>query len=138
MIFLPVTCLVLFHQGKLLAAQRSHAMDLAGSWEFPGGKLKEGEEPSAGLAREIQEELCIHIECLSALTPVEFSYPTKNIRLLPWLACWKSGELRPQEHAQVAWLDKEQLYSLSWAPADLPVVREVEGNWDQLIKEMGG
>lgn len=127
--------MVLFHQGKLFAAQRSSGMELPGLWEFPGGKVEPGEDPKTCLVREIQEELAIGIELLLPLTPVEYCYPSKNIVLLPFLASWKSGKVLPQEHSQVAWLLKEQLFQLHWAPADLPIVKEVDLHWEQLIKE---
>jgi len=127
--------MVLFHQGKLFAAQRSPGMELPGMWEFPGGKVEPGEDPQTCLVREIQEELAIGIELLLPLTPVEYCYPSKNILLLPFLARWKSGKVLPQEPSQVAWLEKGQLFQLAWASADLPVVKEVDLHWEQLIKE---
>jgi len=135
MLYLPVTCMVLFHQGKLFAAQRSQGMELPGMWEFPGGKVEPREDPQACLVREIQEELAVGIELLLPLTPVKYCYPSKNILLLPFLASWKSGKVLPQEHSQVAWLEKGQLFQLAWAPADLPVVKEVDLRWEQFIKE---
>lgn len=127
--------MVLFHQGKLFAAQRSPGMELPGMWEFPGGKVEPGEDPQTCLVREIQEELAIGIELLLPLTPVEYCYPSKNILLLPFLARWKSGKVLPQEPSQVAWLEKGQLFQLAWASADLHVVKEVDLHWEQLIKE---
>ena len=127
--------MVLFHQGKLFAAQRSPGMELPGMWEFPGGKVEPGEDPQTCLVREIQEELAIGIELLLPLTPVEYCYPSKNILLLPFLARWKSGKVLPQEPSQVAWLEKGQLFQLAWASADLHVVKEVDLHREQLIKE---
>lgn len=130
---IQVTCLLLFHQGKILATQRGIAMDLAGYWEFPGGKVEAGESPENSLVREIKEELSIDIQICTALTPVLYAYPTKWIQLIPFLGTWQGGHLNLTEHAQCKWLNKEGLLSLNWAPADLPIVQEVHANWEELL-----
>ncbi|MDP4656878.1 MAG: (deoxy)nucleoside triphosphate pyrophosphohydrolase [Algoriphagus sp.] len=129
---IQVTCLLLFHQGKILATQRGAAMDLAGYWEFPGGKVEVGESPENSLIREINEELSIDIRICAALTPVLHAYPSKLIQLIPFLGTWQGGSLKLTEHAQSQWLGKEDLLSLTWAPADLPIVQEVQFKWEDL------
>jgi len=129
---IQVTCLLLFHQGKILATQRGAAMDLAGYWEFPGGKVEVGESPENSLIREINEELSIDIRICGALTPVLHAYPSKLIQLIPFLGTWQGGSLKLTEHAQSQWLGKEDLLSLTWAPADLPIVQEVQFKWEDL------
>lgn len=131
---IQVTCLVLFHEGKILATQRSYFMDLPGSWEFPGGKVEPGESPENCLIREIQEELSIAIQICGGLTTVIYSYPTKVIQLIPFFATWKGGEFNLTEHAQSLWLAKDDLLSLNWAPADLPIVKEVQDKWEHLFE----
>lgn len=133
---IPVTCALIFHQGKVLAAQRSAYMDLPGKWEFPGGKIEAGEDPKACLIREIKEELAIEIEILGALSPSQFIYPSKMIRLFPFTANWKSGEIQLAEHEQVIWLDKKDLFSVDWAAADLPIVHELLEKWVKLVTEI--
>lgn len=133
---IPVTCALIFHQEKILAAQRSASMDLPGKWEFPGGKIEEGEAPEVCLIREIQEELAIEIEIFGALSPSEFIYPTKTIRLFPFIAIWKSREIQLAEHEQVIWLDKKDLLSVDWAEADLPIVHELQEKWVKLVAEI--
>jgi 8-oxo-dGTP diphosphatase len=130
---LLVTCVVLIHEGKVMAAQRAAHMDLPGSWEFPGGKLEEGEDPQAGLIREVREELSIAIRVIGSLTPVTHAYPSKTIQLLPFLATWESGTILLAEHAQLRWLEQKDLLSLAWAPADLPIVHELMENWVNLV-----
>ncbi|MBN7811494.1 (deoxy)nucleoside triphosphate pyrophosphohydrolase [Algoriphagus sp. H41] len=129
---IPVTCALIIHDGKVLAAQRSEGMDLPGKWEFPGGKVEEGEDPRDCLARELREELSIEVIVGEALAPSDFSYPTKIIRLLPFLAVWKAGAIRLQEHSQVAWLGRESLFSVDWAEADIPIVHDLHDNWVKL------
>lgn len=130
---IQVSCLLLFHEGKILATQRGAAMDLPGCWEFPGGKVEQGESPENCLLREIREELCIEIRICGSLTPVVHSYPSKVIQLIPFVATWKSGSLKLTEHAQSQWLDKGDLLSLNWALADLPIVQEVQDNWEKIL-----
>lgn len=127
---IQVTCLVLLHQGKVLATQRSATMDLPGYWEFPGGKMEPEESPTNCLIREISEELSIGIRISRPLTPVLHTYPYKSIQLIPFLATWESGTLQLTEHAQSQWLAQKDLLSLDWAPADIPIVYELNENWD--------
>ena len=129
---IQVSCLLLFHQGKILATQRGAAMDLAGYWEFPGGKIESDESPEDSLVREINEELSIDIRICGALTPVLYAYPTKLIQLIPFLGTWQGGSLKLTEHAQSQWLGKEDLLSLNWASADLAIVQEVKAKWENL------
>lgn len=130
---IPVTCAIIFFEGKVLATQRSEKMDLPGKWEFPGGKVEQGETSEECLKREILEELAIEIEISEQLTPVEFSYVQKAIRLIPFAAWWKAGQIHPSEHAQYAWVEKKDLFSLNWAPADLPIVHELQEKWVKLV-----
>ena len=130
---IQVTCLILFHEGKILATQRGAAMDLPGCWEFPGGKVELGESPENCLLREIREELSIEIRICDSLTPILHLYPNKEIQLIPFLATWQGGSLKLTEHAQSQWLNKEDLLSLNWAPADLPIVQEVQSKWEDLL-----
>ena len=130
---IQVTCLLLFHQGKILATQRGATMNLPGCWEFPGGKVEAGESPENCLHREIGEELSIEIRICGALTPVVHAYPTQVIHLIPFLGSWQGGSLKLTEHAQSQWLNKEDLLFLNWAPADIPIVRELETNWENFL-----
>jgi 8-oxo-dGTP diphosphatase len=130
---IPVTCALIIQEGKVLAAQRSASMDLPGKWEFPGGKVEEREDPKTCLIREIREELAMDVDIHADLPPADFQYPTKAIRLIPFLATWKSGDIRLLEHVQVVWIGREELFSLDWAAADLPIVHYLYDNWGELI-----
>ena len=133
----PVTCAIIFHQGKVLAAQRSVIMPLPGKWEFPGGKVEEGEAPEACLIREIREELAIDIRIFGALQPSEFCYTSqKTIRLIPFLATWEGGEVRLLEHSEVKWIGPEEFFSMDWAAADVPIVHELKEKWVKLVSQI--
>lgn len=130
---IPVTCALIIHSGKVLAAQRSESMDLPGKWEFPGGKVEEGEVPETCLVREIKEELAIDVEIHAGLRPVDFQYPGKVIRLMPFLTAWKSGDICLLEHSEMRWVGKSELLSVDWSEADVPIVRYLHDNWVKLV-----
>ncbi len=131
---IPVTCAIIFHQGKVLAAQRSETMDLPGKWEFPGGKIEEGENPEVCLVREIEEELSVRIKIFGSLSPSEHSYSSeKIIRLIPFVARLESFDFHLLEHEQIAWLGEKDLISVDWAAADLPIMHELREKWVKLV-----
>lgn len=134
---ITVTCAIIFYRGKVLAAQRSQSMALPGKWEFPGGKVEAGEDPEACLIREIREEISIEIRILRGLQFSDYSYSLdKMIRLIPFFATWESGEICLLEHQQVAWLGQEELFSMDWAEADVPIVHELQEKWVKLVEEI--
>ena len=123
---IPVTCALIEHNGRLLAAQRSSPPELAGLWEFPGGKVEPNESPEACLIREIKEELNLDIAITQALTPSLHTYPTKTIELIPFRCHLTSplDNLQLNDHQAVRWLHADEVENLPWAPADLPILRE--------------
>ena len=131
---IPVTCALIIHQEKVLTTQRSLKMSHPGKWEFPGGKVEEGESPEECLKREIAEEISIQIDIREALPSFDYAYvPEKTIHLLPFIANWKEGEIRLSEHAEGKWLGKDLLFSLDWAEADIQVVHYLYDNWSKLV-----
>lgn len=119
---LHVACAILEKDGRILAAQRSTTMSLPLQWEFPGGKIQEGETPAVCLRRELVEELGITVTVLEALPPATHRYPSFTITLYPFRCAVASGTLALHEHAAIAWLQPDELHTLDWAPADLPVI----------------
>jgi 8-oxo-dGTP diphosphatase len=133
---IPVTCAIIFYQGKVLAAQRSESMDLAGKWEFPGGKIENGENPEECLVREIAEELAVKIKIIQSLSPCEHSYSTgKIIRLIPFVALLETFDFHLLEHAELAWLGEKELFSVDWAAADVPIVHQIQEKWVKLVEQ---
>lgn len=121
---LRVACGIIEKDGLILAAQRGPAMSLSLKWEFPGGKIREGESPEDCLRRELGEELGIKVAVLEALSPTTHRYPSFTVTLYPMRCAIASGTLIAHEHAALAWLDSGRLGSLDWAAADLPVIAE--------------
>ena len=92
-------------------------------WEFPGGKVEDGEDLETCLQREIKEELGVELQVIEKLPSNLHSYtPAKSIKLIPFRCRMKACEIVLKEHEQILWLEKEHLKNLDWAEADVPVV----------------
>lgn len=118
-----VTCAIIERDGLILAAQRSEAMSMPLKWEFPGGKIDPGESPEDCLQRELREEMSIHVGIERSLPTSTHQYPKFVITLYPFICSLKTEEIILQEHAAVVWLPPEELETLDWAEADLPVLQ---------------
>ncbi|RAY14521.1 DNA mismatch repair protein MutT [Actinomadura craniellae] len=106
--------------GRVLAAQRSEPPELAGGWEFPGGKVDPGESDGAALVRECHEELGVKIRVGARLGG---DFPLESGQTLRvWWAELVDGEPRPLEHLALRWLGSAELYDVAWLAGDLPVV----------------
>ena len=122
---IKVSCAIIVNaNGLVLVTQRSKKMSLPLKWEFPGGKIEANETPEECLIREIKEELNIEIEITASLSPNDYQYPDKLIRLIPFICRQKDGEVVLKEHADYKWLDAKDLLDLDWAEADVGVVKE--------------
>ena len=119
-----VTCAIILFHNKILVTQRSEKMKLPLKWEFPGGKLEEGENVFECIKREIKEEINIEIEVVKQLSSSIHNYGTFTINLIPFLSEYVSGEIILSEHKDYKLLDKLELLYLDWAEADLPIVEE--------------
>lgn len=102
-------------------------MSLPLKWEFPGGKINEGESPEECLRRELTEELGIEVTIGEPLTVSTHHYPSFTITLYPFVCEIVSGEITLHEHSAMVWLPVEELHMLDWAEADCPVIREYQG-----------
>jgi len=111
--------------GRVLLAQRPPGKHLAGMWEFPGGKLESGESPSAGLARELREELDIQIDPVSAspLVQVPWDYGERALLLDAWRVGEWQGVARSMEGQALQWLLPRDVQLELLAPADREILR---------------
>src|SRR5690554_1203462 len=109
-------------RGRILLARRTAGRDLAGLWEFPGGKREPGETPEQALARELEEELGIQVQVGAPIITVPQAYPGKRLRLdVRRVSAWK-GIPRGNEGQALAWVPAHRLASYAMPPADIPVV----------------
>lgn len=114
--------------GRVLLQRRAPNRSMAGLWEFPGGKVEEGERPEAALARELEEELGIEV-APERLTPACFaSAPVggRHMVLLLYLCRAWSGEPRPLDAAELQWVLPRDMAALAMPPADVPLVALLE------------
>ena len=109
----------------IFATQRGYG-DFKGGWEFPGGKIEEGETPQEALKREIVEELSTEIAVGELIDTIEYDYPTFHLSMDCFLAEIVSGDLVLKEHEAAKWLTKEELDSLEWLPADFTLIDKIK------------
>ena len=122
-----VSCAIIERDGLVLAAQRSVSMSMPLKWEFPGGKIKEGESPEDCLSRELIEEMGIQPAIDRPLPSSTYHYAEFTVTLFPFVCSIRSGTITLHEHFAVTWLPPCDLSSLDWAEADRPVLESYRG-----------
>ena len=112
-----VVAAIIIHDGKIFATQRGYG-EFKDGWEFPGGKIEQGETPEEALIREIREELDSEIEVGELFDTVEYDYPQFHLLMDCFLCKLQKGNLVLKEHEAAKWLSRESLDSVEWLPAD--------------------
>ncbi len=120
-----VAAIIHDEQGRIFATQRGYG-DYKDWWEFPGGKMEAGETPEEALKREIWEELETRIVVERFVETVEWDYPQFHLTMHCYLCRVESGHLELKEHEAAKWLNKDELESVNWLPADWNLVRKLE------------
>jgi 8-oxo-dGTP diphosphatase len=110
---------------KFLATARGYG-EFKGKWGFPGGKIEVGETSQQALVREIQEELNVKIKVCDLIDTVEFDYPKFHLSMKCFLCVIVDGEIIFKEAEDAKWLDKNELYSVDWLPADRIIVERLK------------
>ena len=122
---IEVVAAVIRRGNEIFATQRGYG-EFKDWWEFPGGKMEAGETPEEALKREINEELDAEINVGSLIQTVEWDYPAFHLTLHCFW-CELAGEaLHLNEHEASAWLDKDNLFSVKWLPADEDILKEIK------------
>ncbi len=113
--------------GRILMAQRPEGKSMAGLWEFPGGKVQEGESPEFALCRELEEELGLDLRetCLTPIAFASHAYDEFHL-LMPLYACrmW-NGDPHPREGQKIKWVKPDELYDLPMPEADIPLISQL-------------
>ena len=120
-----VVAAVIRKDDKIFATQRGYG-EFKDGWEFPGGKIEEGETPEQALAREIKEELDTEIQVGKLIDTIEYDYPKFHLSMDCFWCEIMQGGLELKEHEAARWLSKEELYSVDWLPADVGVIERIK------------
>jgi 8-oxo-dGTP diphosphatase len=126
-----VAAAVILDQEKVLIAQRKEG-DIQGLlWEFPGGKVKEGEDPRQALHRELKEELDIEATVGTIFEAIYYEYPQYPVLLLVYRCDLGRGVPRPLGCRDVRWVPVAEMKNLAMPPADLPIVGKLVAFWQK-------
>jgi len=123
-----VAAAIIVEEGRVLLTQRKRGSHLEGMWEFPGGKVEDGEDPKDAVARELREELGIAIDVGDIVDVTFHAYETKSVLLLFYRATRRAGSPEPRalDVAAFDWADKDALDPAKFPPADVAVLRKVQ------------
>ena len=119
-----VAAIITDENGRFYATQRGYG-EWKDWWEFPGGKIEDGELPEEALRREIHEELDAEINVDKKLCTIEYDYPTFHLSMQCFLCTLISDTLTLIEHEDARWLEKQELPTVHWLPADMKIIEKL-------------
>lgn len=124
---IKVVAALIEKDGKYLIARRSTGSDeVLGKWEFPGGKVENGESEKHALEREIEEEFELKIKAREYITNNIFAYSTKTIDLRLYRCNYISGDFHLHDHSEYIWVNKADILNYDLCPADIPLAKYIK------------
>lgn len=118
-------------EGRILIARRKPEITLGGYWEFPGGKIEPGETAAACAARELREEMDIHIETGETVAECEYDYGTRVVHLIAVRAIMLGGHIQLHDHDDIRWVTPPEMGDYLFAPADETIVDMLLGEYER-------
>ena len=118
---------IIEYEGKILCMQRDQGKFdyVSFKWEFPGGKIEVGETNEQAFNRELQEEMELAVDIIEHFSDVEYEYPDFIVKMYCYKCNAHTSKFKLNVHKDYKWLDKKDLLSIDWAPADLPIVKKL-------------
>lgn len=130
-----VVAAIIVHDNKIFTTQRGYG-EWKGGWEFPGGKVEQGETREQALRREIKEELNTVIEVCELFDTVEYDYPKFHLSMDCFTCKIVFGNLELREHQAAKWLAKDDLDCVGWLPADLALIQKIKDRWEIINQQI--
>lgn len=123
---IKVVAAIIKKDNQILIAQRLTG-EFAGQWEFPGGKIEEGELPEEALKREMMEEMELEISIDEYLMTAEYDYPNFHLSMDCYICSLKTDDIQLHVHSAIQWISlNENIKNINWIPADVQIVEAIQ------------
>lgn len=128
---IKVVAAIIKKGNQILIAQRLKG-EFTGQWEFPGGKVEEGELPEEALKREIMEEMELDIDIDEFLMTAEYDYPTFHLSMDCYICSLKSNQIQLHDHSAIQWISiKDDIKNINWIPADVQIIETIQQKYNE-------